>query len=67
MPFKIDGISAQMLYGIGLVLDAKRGIVVVERNTVAASIGDINLTFATSIIVPGKLLYMHPLRNFSCT
>jgi S1-C subfamily serine protease len=65
MPYSVAGISERNYYGTGLVVDAKRGLIVVDRNTVPVSVGDVRLTFAGTIEIPGKVEYIHPLHNLA--
>jgi hypothetical protein len=65
LPFKIDGISFQHRIGIGLVVDATRGLILVDRKTCPMSIGDIVVTFSNSVIIPAKMVYLHQVFNFS--
>ncbi|ORX94491.1 trypsin-like serine protease [Basidiobolus meristosporus CBS 931.73] len=65
IPYLVDGMKDTQFYGIGLVVDTNRGLIVCDRDTVPISIGDIFLTFANSIIIPGRLLYLHPFFNFA--
>ena len=65
MPYSISGITDRNYYGTGLLVDAARGLVVVDRNTVPVSVGDVRLTFAGTLEVPGKVEYVHPLHNFA--
>ncbi|KAJ3289473.1 serine protease [Borealophlyctis nickersoniae] len=65
LPFKVDGVVHQVHSGIGLVVSAEMGYLLVDRHTVPTSIGDILLTFANSIIIPGQLVYLHQLYNFA--
>ncbi|KAJ3189095.1 serine protease [Gaertneriomyces sp. JEL0708] len=65
LPFRIDGILHQVHNGIGLIVDNKRGLVIVDKHAVPTTIGDILLTFANSIIVPGKLIYLHQTYNYA--
>jgi hypothetical protein len=65
MPFYIDGVLQQSNSGIGIVVDAQLGIVLTDRHTIPASIGDVALVFANSIIVPGEILYIHQVYNFA--
>ncbi|KAI8924402.1 hypothetical protein BC831DRAFT_465774 [Entophlyctis helioformis] len=64
LPFKVDGVVSQVHAGIGVVLDAELGLVLVDRQTVPTSIGDILLTFANSIFIPGRIVYLHQVFNF---
>src|SRR5207248_3382564 len=36
-----------------------------DRFTVPINIGDILITFANSIVIPGKLVYLHPIYNYA--
>lgn len=65
MPYSISGITERNYYGTGLLVDAARGLVVVDRNTVPVSIGDVRLTFAGTLEVPGRVEYIHPLHNLA--
>jgi len=65
MPFTVSGISDQHYYGTGLVVDAERGYVVVDRNTVPEALGNVRLTFAGSVEVDGRVEYIHPLHNLA--
>jgi S1-C subfamily serine protease len=65
MPFSVAGVTERNYHGTGVVVDADRGFVIVDRNTVPVSIGDVRLTFAGSIEVPGKVEYVHPLHNLA--
>jgi len=65
MPYTISGIAEHHYYGTGLVVDAEHGYVVVDRNTVPEAIGDVRITFAGELEVPGKVEYIHPLHNLA--
>ncbi|KAF9372729.1 hypothetical protein CPB97_001047 [Podila verticillata] len=65
MPQRLDGFPRSRKYGSGLVLDAVRGLVVVSRNIVPFAMGDLNITVAHSVIIPGKVVYLHPTHNFT--
>ncbi|KAJ3197356.1 hypothetical protein HK101_004232 [Irineochytrium annulatum] len=63
MPCRLDGYPKSRKQGAGLVLDAQMGLVVVGRNIVPFNMGDVSLTFADSIIIPGKVVFLHPTHN----
>lgn len=65
MPYTVSGVSDRYYYGTGVVADAERGLVVVDRNTVPVAIGDVRLTFAGSLEIPGYVEYIHPLHNLA--
>ncbi len=65
MPFAMAGVSERNYYGTGLIVDADRGYVVTDRNTVPASLGDVRLTFAGAFEIPGRVEYVHPLHNLA--
>ena len=51
MPYKIDGSDGTMYAGTGVVVDAEKGLVVVDRNTAPAALGDVKLSFGSSLTV----------------
>jgi S1-C subfamily serine protease len=65
MPYTISGVADRHYYGTGLVVDAERGYVVVDRNTVPEAMGDVRITFAGSVEVGGKVEFVHPLHNLT--
>ncbi len=65
MPYSVSGITERNYHGTGLVVDAERGLVVVDRNTVPVSVGDVSITFAGTLQVPGHVVYIHPLHNLA--
>lgn len=65
MPYSVSGITERNYYGTGVIVDAQRGLVVVDRNTVPVALGDVRLTFAGTVEIPGKVEYIHPLHNLA--
>ncbi|MCG8433699.1 MAG: PDZ domain-containing protein [Gammaproteobacteria bacterium] len=65
MPYLIDGVDGAHYYGTGLIVDAGRGLVLVDRNTVPVALGDVRLTFAGSVEIPARVEFVHPLHNLA--
>jgi S1-C subfamily serine protease len=65
MPYTISGVADRHYYGTGLVVDAARGLVVVDRNTVPEAMGDVQVTFGGSVEVPARVAYVHPTHNLA--
>lgn len=65
MPYTISGISDRHYYGTGVIVDADRGFVVVDRNTVPEAMGDVRITFAGELEVPASVRYIHPSHNLA--
>lgn len=64
LPYLVDGMKATQFYGPGFIVSTDPPLIVCDRDTVPISVGDIEITFANSIIIPGKLLFLHPFYNF---
>jgi S1-C subfamily serine protease len=65
MPFSVAGVTERNYHGTGLIVDAVRGLVAVDRNTVPVAVGDVRITVAGSVEVPGRVEYVHPLHNLA--
>ncbi|KAF9168067.1 serine protease [Actinomortierella ambigua] len=64
LPFLVDGMKATQFYGTGLVVSTNPPMIICDRDTIPISIGDIFITFANSVIIPGRLMYLHPQYNY---
>ncbi len=64
-PFSVAGVTERNYHGTGLIVDAERGLVVVDRNTVPVAVGDVRVTVAGSVEVPARVAYVHPLHNLA--
>ncbi|KAK4935487.1 hypothetical protein LTR28_010353, partial [Elasticomyces elasticus] len=65
MPLKLDGFPRARKIGFGLVIDAEKGLVITSRAIVPYDMCDISITIADSIIVDGRVIFMHPLQNYA--
>jgi len=65
MPYSISGVTERNYHGTGLVVDAARGWVVTDRNTVPVAVGDVRITFAGTLEIPARVVYVHPLHNLA--
>jgi pro-apoptotic serine protease NMA111 len=65
MPYAVSGVTERNYHGAGLIIDAERGLIITDRNTVPVSVGDVRLTFAGTIEIPGEIVYVHPLHNLA--
>ncbi|CAK7564382.1 MAG: hypothetical protein SEPTF4163_002271 [Sporothrix epigloea] len=65
MPLKLDGFPKNRKWGMGLVIDADKGLVVISRAIVPYDLCDITITIADSIVVEGKVVFLHPLQNYA--
>jgi len=65
MPYAVSGVTERNYHGTGLIIDAERGLLITDRNTVPVSAGDVRLTFAGTLEIPGEIVYVHPLHNLA--
>ncbi|KAI0406199.1 Pro-apoptotic serine protease NMA111 [Xylaria palmicola] len=65
LPLKLDGFPRNRKWGMGLVIDAEKGLVVISRAVVPYDLCDIWITIADSVLVEGKVVFLHPLQNYA--
>jgi S1-C subfamily serine protease len=65
MPYSVSGVTEKNYHGTGVIVDALRGLVAIDRNTVPIAMGDVRITFAGTVEVPGKVVFIHPLHNLA--
>ncbi len=65
IPFAVDGVPSTRYYGVGLVVDAARGLVVTDRNSVPILLGDLRLRFAGDIEIPASVAWLHPVHGIA--
>src|SRR5260370_17568108 len=65
MPYSTSGVTEKNYHGTGIIVDAQRGLVAIDRNTVPVAMGDVRITFAGTVEVPGKVVFIHPLHNLA--
>lgn len=56
MPCRLDGFPRSRKQGAGVVVDKDQGLVVVARSIVPTALGDLSITIADSIVIPGKVI-----------
>ena len=65
LPLRVEGAGGSSFYGAGLVVDADRGWVLCDRDTVPVLLGDVSITFASTLRVPAKVVFVHPVQNIA--
>lgn len=65
IPLSIQGVYDDVFFGAGVILDAKEGIVAVDRDTVPIGLGDLEIVFAGSTRIPGRVVWIHPEHNIA--
>jgi S1-C subfamily serine protease len=65
IPYTIDGVRGSSYIGQGLVVDAERGLVVTDRNTVPISLGDVTITVGREVEIPAEVVLLHPFHGLA--
>jgi S1-C subfamily serine protease len=61
----MDGVQGGQFSGAGLVVDAARGLVVTDRDTVPILVGDVELVIGGSASIPARVVALHPDHNLA--
>ncbi|TQV85362.1 trypsin-like peptidase domain-containing protein [Aliikangiella coralliicola] len=65
LPYHVDGQNFPNYSGTGLVIDADKGLVIVDRNTVPIKMAQVDITISGVAEIPAKVLFVHPLHSFA--
>ncbi|ODQ82638.1 hypothetical protein BABINDRAFT_159183 [Babjeviella inositovora NRRL Y-12698] len=65
LPVPLDSFPSSRKRGYGVVIDAAKGYVLVSRYVVPHDLCDVDITIAESIIIPAKVIFLHPLHNYA--
>ncbi|KAJ2747467.1 hypothetical protein GGI20_000456 [Coemansia sp. BCRC 34301] len=65
IPYLVDGMKATQFAGPGFIVDRDLGLVACDRDTVPTGVGDVYVTIAGSIVVAGRVEFLHPVYNFA--
>ena len=57
--------TSDSFVGTGLIVNAEKGLILVDRLTVPRYLGDFQVTFFDSIQVPAKVVGIHPIHNLA--
>ncbi len=61
----MDGVQGGQFTGAGLVVDAARGLVITDRDTVPILVGDAELVIGGSAAIPARVVALHPEHNLA--
>ena len=65
-PYSIQGRRNNVgRYGTGLVVDAKKGWVIVDKSVVFSHLGDAKIIFNNQVELDAKIEYLHPIHNLA--
>ncbi|BAP72982.1 pro-apoptotic serine protease NMA111 [Kluyveromyces marxianus] len=61
----MDSMEPEPSSGCGLVIDAEKGYVIVSRSFVPHDCLNTFISFAESVLVPAKVIFLHPTQNYA--
>ncbi len=65
LPYQIAGVPNNNYVGAGLVIDAARGWVLVDRDTLPTALADVTITVAGTVRIPARVVALHPLHDLA--
>ncbi len=65
VPYRVDGVHGGDFRGTGLVVDAEEGLVLVDRDTVPITLGDVRVIVGGSVEIPASVVWLHPAHNLA--
>jgi hypothetical protein len=65
IPVRLNKYLYNRKSGFGLIIDVKKRLIIVSRAVVLYNLCDITVIIATSILVERKIVFLHPITNFT--
>lgn len=65
VPYPIAGVASSSYQGSGLVVDAARGLVVVDRDTVPVAATEVRLVIAGGFEIPAEVVALHEVHGLA--
>lgn len=64
-PVQIESYPCSSMSEAGLIIDSTKGLVLVSRFCIPHFLVDVTVTFAETVILPAKILFLHPQHNYA--
>jgi S1-C subfamily serine protease len=65
VPYQVAGVQGAHYTGSGLVVDAARGWVIVDRDTVPNALAEVWIELADAVEIPAKVAAVHPIHGLA--
>jgi S1-C subfamily serine protease len=65
VPYVVAGTQGAHYTGTGLVVDAERGWVIVDRDTVPIALAEVWVELAEAVEIPAKVVMVHPIHGLA--